>query len=94
MPQALKRYNVFFRQTRRYRWHWMPEESRWATANGLRDLRGNLRERLDKLPREQGKTPGYAIVQDASGIVLMSMSKATWRRIPRRIKAMVERRGT
>ncbi len=94
MAQRLERYNVFFRETRRHKWHWLYEESRWATTNGLQDLRENLRERLDKLPREQGKTPGYAIVQDASGIVLMFMSKATYRRIPRNKKTIVERRET
>ncbi len=94
MAEKLEHYNVFFRETRRHRWYWLPKESRWATTNGLRDLRENLRARLDKLPREQGKTPGYAIVRDDSGIVLMSMSKHTWRRIPKSEKALVERRAS
>ncbi len=85
-------YNVFFRASRRHKWRY--KSGCWLVPfEGLSGLRDILRDRLSRLPREQGKTPGYGIVRDNSGITLMSMSKATWRRIPHSEKALIEPRA-
>jgi len=88
----LQHYNVFFRKTRRHRWRYQNGYC-LTPFEGLGQLRDILWDRLSRRQREQGKTPGYAIMRDNSSIVLMSMSKATWRRIPQSDKALIEPRA-
>lgn len=85
-------YNVFFRKTRRHKWRY--RNSCCATSiQGLIDLRKRLWAQLSAIPKAKGETPGFAIVRDNSGIVLISMRKATWQRIPESDKALIEPRA-
>jgi hypothetical protein len=86
MPSKMEHYYVYFRESRRHKWGHV--DGFWASdVNDVIDL---LHARLRTIPLRPGKTPGFAIIQEDSSLMLMSMAKSTFRRIPEDKRWVVE----